>query len=362
MAKVAFAHMGDYSVAFSYLVEELGNEAVPPDRPGKTTLSRGVRHSPEFYCLPFKITLGTYMEALERGAEIIIASGGIGPCRAGHYTQVQNDILRRLGYDFEMIVLEPVALYPIHFLKCTRRLNAARLSIRSVARAIKAGLRKIRIIDELWMLRGQLRPRELRRGTLDTAYHAALELLADARSPEAIEQARGDGLEILRSVPIEPDRRTLRVGIVGEIYVLLEPASSLDIERTLGEMGAEVERSIYLSGWTAESAMGPAKPNHVQEAAVPYLNEMIGGHGRESVGTTVLYARRGFDGVVQLAPFTCVPEIVARGVLPAVSRDLDIPILSFFLDEQTGEAGVRTRLEAFIDMLWQRRRLREATA
>ena len=71
-----------------------------------------------------------------------------------------------------------------------------------------------------------------------------------------------------------------------------------------------------------------------------------------------MYARQGYDGVIQLAPFTCIPEIVAKGVLPSVSRDLDIPIISFFLDEQTGEAGFRTRLEAFVDLLVRRREQR----
>ncbi len=29
--------------------------------------------------------LGSYLEAIEKGAEVIISSGGHGPCRAGYY-------------------------------------------------------------------------------------------------------------------------------------------------------------------------------------------------------------------------------------------------------------------------------------
>ena len=37
--------------------------------------------------------------------------------------------------------------------------------------------------------------------------------------------------------------------------------------------------------------------------------------------------------------------------------DLDIiPILSLVLDEHTGEAGLQTRLEAFVDLLDQKRK------
>jgi len=38
-------------------------------------------------------------------------------------------------------------------------------------------------------------------------------------------------------------------------------------------------------------------------------------------------------------------------MLPAVSKDHNIPVFTFFLDEQTGKAGMNTRLEAFVDLM-----------
>ncbi|GFP25823.1 hypothetical protein HKBW3S25_01304, partial [Candidatus Hakubella thermalkaliphila] len=61
--------------------------------------------------------------------------------------------------------------------------------------------------------------------------------------------------------------------------------------------------------------------------------------------------------VIHLLPFACMPEITARSVLSRVSRDLVLPILSLSLDEQTGKAGIITRLEAFVDLLARRRRV-----
>ena len=55
--------------------------------------------------------------------------------------------------------------------------------------------------------------------------------------------------------------------------------------------------------------------------------------------------------MIHLSPFTCMPEIIAKSILPQVSKDLNIPVLSITVDEHTGEAGVITRLEAFIDLL-----------
>jgi len=148
------------------------------------------------------------------------------------------------------------------------------------------------------------------------------------------------------------------VGLIGEIYVVLAPFANHNVQVVLEEMGVLAERSIYLAEWTRGNAI-VAGEKDIKGAARPYLSELIGGHGVNSIGETVLYARQGFDGIIQLAPFACIPEIVAKSLLPRVSRDLGIPILTLFLDEQTGEAGIRTRLEAFVDLLAQRRKKKE---
>ena len=91
-------------------------------------------------------------------------------------------------------------------------------------------------------------------------------------------------------------------------------------------------------------------------AAHPYLAHFVGGEGRTTIGHIVIYTYEGFDGIIHLMPFTCMPELVARSIFPRLQRELDIPILSLIIDEQTGKAGLLTRLEAFIDLLWVRRK------
>jgi len=154
-------------------------------------------------------------------------------------------------------------------------------------------------------------------------------------------------------------RNPLKIGIIGEIYVVLEPAANHYLQIMLGEMGVQTHRSIYLSGYTRESAITNGG-DAIYQIARPYLDEVcIGGHGVNSIGETILYSQHGFDGVVQLAPFSCIPEIVAKSIIPSVSRDFNIPVLTLFIDEQTGKAGVQTRLEAFVDLLEMRRQSNE---
>jgi len=358
MPKITFPRMGESYRTFKMLLEDLGNEVIVPPRPSKRTLDLGIRYAPEFACFPLKILMGTYLETIEMGADTIVTTGGVGPCRAGEYAMLHHKILSDLGHNIKMIVFEPPRLHPFNFIKNIRALNKSGVSIRGIISHIKRAWRKLQALDNAEKLTHIVRPREINRGSTTRVYRKVLEWIDQAYTTEQIIEAEAAALEALRNIPQDPERPVLKVGIVGEIYVLLEPASNLEIEETLGNLGVEVERSMFLTGWTRDNTWKETTEGiTVKEAASPYLPELVGGHGRDSIGNTVLYAKRGFDGVIQLAPFTCIPEIVARTILPRVSKDYDIPFLTFFLDEQTGKAGMTTRLEAFIDLLKRKKQL-----
>ncbi|WP_449240584.1 acyl-CoA dehydratase activase-related protein [Desulfoscipio gibsoniae] len=359
MRKVTFPHMGESYRTFKMLLNDLGNEVILPPRPSRKTLNMGVQYTPEFACFPLKILMGTYLEAIEKGANILVTSGGVGPCRAGLYADLHKKILHDLGYPIEMIIFEPPRLYPISFIRNVYKLNPGRLSIKAIIGRIKKAWRKLQALDNAEKATHVIRPRELKKGTTTRKYKQVLEWIDSAYNTNDIIEAEAAALEELHKVPQDPNRLVIKVGIVGEIYVLLEPAANLEIEETLGNLGIEVERSIFLTGWTRDNTWKETvEGTTVKDAAKHYLPELIGGHGRDSIGNTILYSKRGFDGVIQLAPFTCIPEIVARTILPAVSRDYNIPVLTFFLDEQTGKAGMNTRLEAFADLM-KRKKLKK---
>ena len=84
------------------------------------------------------------------------------------------------------------------------------------------------------------------------------------------------------------------------------------------------------------------------------MKRAIGGECIETIGDTVYAAKHGIDGIIHISPFSCMPEIVAQNILPKVSKNENIPVLSLVLDEQTGKAGYITRIEAFIDLIKRR--------
>ena len=360
--KITFPYMGTSHIAFKMLIKDLGHEPVVPPKPSEKTLSYGTQNCPEFACLPFKILLGSYLEAIEKGAEMVIASGGAGPCRAGYYGVLHQKILQDLGYGTKILIMDSPFRNIIDFLaKIKTVIGPSGVSWWTFVKVFKKAWEKVKTLDEIEALSHQIRPYEINKGETTKVFRKCLQIIDEADSLPRISEARTAAHKILMDISQDHSRQILNIGIIGEIYVVLEPFANHDLEITLGEMGVQTHRSIYLSDWTREST-GYESIKDVYKAASSYITEPFGGHGICSVGHTVLYSRKGFDGVVQLAPFTCIPEIVAKTILSKVNQDHGIPVLTVILDEQTGKAGLQTRLEAFVDLLTQKRQRLEGAA
>ena len=355
--KITYPYMAYYSPVFQNLFEGLGNEVVPPPKPTRRTLDLATKYSPEFACLPLKILLGSYVEALDMGADTIISTGGVGPCRAGYYTLLQEKILRSLGYQFRVFTLEPPKGHVIQLLKTIKAfINVPPWKVLSAVRTTWA---KLYHIDDLERVCHHQRPLETDVGTCTKILEEGVDAIDAANSVRDIRRAGAEYARRLNEVEIDEGRRPLKVGVIGEIYVVLEPFANFNVIEVLNSMGVYAHRSIFLTDWTRENAILDAfriKPEKaIRACAKPYLNEPVGGHGENSIGETVRYGKLGYDGVIQLAPFSCIPEIVAKSILPKVSRDHNIPVMTLTLDEQTGIEGVTTRLEAFVDLMARRR-------
>lgn len=351
--KVTFPHMGTLWVSLKTMLEELGLEVVVPPPSTKRTLSLGTRYSPEFICLPLKISLGNYIEAAEKGADAIVMAGGVGPCRFGYYSRLQKEILDDLGYSMEMIIVEPPEKHFIEVLNRLRKLK--RCSLVTAIGAVRMGWLKCCVMDAIEQKVQQIRGWEEKTGSADAIYSGVPYKLDLVRSRKEIISLKNQMIQELDNIPLNPLKNVIRIGVVGEIYSILEPFMNMDVERHLGRMGVEAVRTLYLSRWVNDHVLGSIFPmegtGEACRLAAPYLNYFVGGHGRETIGSTVQFAHQGIDGVIQIAPLTCGPEIVAEAILPQVSLQEGIPVMTIYVDEQSGEAGFITRLEAFVDMI-----------
>ncbi|NSW89357.1 MAG: CoA protein activase [Firmicutes bacterium] len=356
--KVTFPHMGNLYICIKVLMEELGIDYVIPPFTSKRTLEIGTRHVPECACLPLKITTGNLIEAYQVGADTVLMAGGCGPCRFGYYCEMYREILKDLNYNMNVITLEPPNGNMVKLLQRIKNLLGG-FNLYKILKAIKNTTQVAIEVDEVECLASKIRPRELEKGDVDKIYKKFQKDVIAAKGIEQIKKLIRDAKNNLLKVKTDEKANPLKIGIVGEIYTTIDYYTNFDIQSKLGAIGVETHRYVTISDWITEHIVKNALrlPRNLSyaHAAKPYLGKMIGGHARETIGNTILYAQQGYDGVIQIYPFTCMPEIVAESILPAVERDFDIPVLTLIIDEMTGEAGYFTRIEAFVDLLHRRK-------
>jgi predicted nucleotide-binding protein (sugar kinase/HSP70/actin superfamily) len=226
--------------------------------------------------------------------------------------------------------------------------------------ALRFAMEKLFALDKIEKVVHKVRAIELEKGRTNQIYREAVKAIGEAKTVGEVKSTTKEYIKKLNQVPKDPTADPVKVSIVGEVYVVLDPFANMDIEMELGKLGVEVERTMSLSRWVKYSLflnyLGVDEWKEVHEAAMPYLKRDVGGDGWESVGEKVVYAREGYDGVVHLAPFTCMPEIVAQNIMPSTKEE--IPVLTVLYDEQMARPGMITRLEAFVDLLRFRRKRR----
>ncbi|MCK8824613.1 CoA protein activase [Fuchsiella alkaliacetigena] len=346
---ITFPQMGCLDIPLKSLFKDLKIDYLEPPPLSKRSLNLGVKHAPEASCLPFKLVLGNFIEALELGAEGILIAGGNGPCRFGHFGQLSQKILLDLGYDFETYIIEPSLRSIIGIIDTL----AVDFSLLKLLKSLRIAWLKLNLIEDFNQLSLQL-----------GAYLSSTDSLALKDNYLDLISSSSDKKELMRiqrtfrlklkKLATKQPKGSLKIGLVGDIYTLLEPFANLSIAKRLNELGVEVDRAIYLSKWVKANlgVLGTINKQKIIKAAKGYLQAEVGGLGLETVGETVLYSRNShYDGVIQLAPLGCMPEIVAKSALTQVENELNTPVLSLTLDEHSSAAGLQTRLEAFIDLL-----------
>ncbi len=359
--KVTFPHMGNAWIVIQTLFESLNVDVVVPPTNSKRTLQLGTRLSPESACLPLKLNLGNYIEAANDGADTIVITGGIGPCRFGYYGEMERQILRDAGYAYDVVTLEPPDGSLLGLAGRIRYLAGTKNSWVKILKALRFAYLKSVALDRVEDLIHAARPRLPVLRETEKLYEDAKLRIAQTMTELGVKETVRWVQESIRERqeelhPSERFGKPLRIGIIGEIYTILDPYTSVGIEEELGRLGVEVDRSIYLSGWVGNHVFQGLAPGYrsirsYPGHAKPYLPHFVGGHGQETVGAAVKFAQEGVNGIIQIFPLSCMPEIVAASVLPKVQETYKVPIMTLIVDEHTGHAGIQTRLEAFVDLL-----------
>lgn len=275
--KISIPRIGDYSqVIGEQLAEVLKKEKInhiefiSAPLTTKKTVLRGWQLMDENMCLPAKITLGNMLDAIEeQGVDGIVMWDSCGDCRYKVYHILHQNILKRLGYKTRMYRF---------------RGKQAIKDLQAIDKAITKKVALKMLWQGLWRIWKEDKP--------------LLEKQA----------------EIPQDQP--------KIGIVGEIYTILDPNANLRLLEKLKKQGAFLHNSLPLSEFCFKKLwhkpfwrrLGFKRPDinyrvleQAKKEAENYFPQYtVGGHGKESVINTIYYAKMGFDGVIHVQPFPCV--------------------------------------------------------
>lgn len=358
--KVAFPHMGNIYIAWGSALRRLGVEPYIPPYSSKRTLSLGTKNSPESICLPYKLILGNFIEAIEGGADYVAMISSPGICRLGEYGAGIQNTLEDMGYHANYIELQ---LYDgiKGMFRFLTELTGVKNPI-TILRAIVFAFRKVFAADRMENLLSYYRAREVKTGDAEKAFKKGMKLIYEANHYKELKKAEKQAVAEIKKVKIDPKREILHVDLTGEIYMVQDPFSNQNIERELGKMGVQTRRTLTISSFLRDAIipkMFVKGETHLERAfrlAKPYLARDIGGDSLECVSDIVYANEKGKDGIIHISPFTCMPEIMSQNFFPSIRENCEIPILPLIMDEQTGKAGYITRLEAFVDLMKRRKR------
>lgn len=350
MRKIAFPMMGDYYIPIHYFFKNTSNvEVIKPPFITNKTLELGSKYSPSFVCMPFKYTLGTFIECLDKGANILLQAGG--GCRYGYYFELQEKILRDLGYKFTMVNFVVEGKYNIkrirrEYLKINKHPNYFKI--------LKYGLITRYMIKYMDLIDEYIRANIGFAATKDSFLKEKENILnkfLKVKSIFGLYKEYKSGLNRLKRIKINKPKDRIRIGIIGELYTIMEPFSNYYLEKLLASYNVEIKRFTNVEYLLFKKARMVKKI--LKHTRIKYR---MGADALDNIARCEYLCLNNYDGIIHIKSSFCTPEIGAMPILNKIAHEYNTPILFFSFDSNTDETGIKTRLDAFIDMIEMRRK------
>jgi len=161
--------------------------------------------------------------------------------------------------------------------------------------------------------------------------------------PQAIERISGTPEAEANSSYLSSTQAT--IAVIGHPYLLYDEHVNHRLIHRLEQAHNRVLTPEMLSA------------EELQSATVRLVGRAYWTYEEEVVGAGDHYLQSGADGVIGIMTFGCGPDSVMMDMVRRqASRLKTTPFMSLTLEEHTAEAGIVTRLEAFLDMIHRRKR------
>ena len=385
--RVYIPYMIDHGYLLAAAMRAGGMDAEPLPESDQLTLEIGRKYTTGKECYPSIITTGDIVKKTmapdfnpDKAAFFMPAASG--PCRFGQYNRLHRLILDELGLqNVPILVFDQTGGYHNDMSNMGNgfRINAWRGFV---------------ILDSMQKIVLERRPYEINKGETDAVYKEWLDKLIKNVGKDAaiLETFAKDARKALTAVRIDNSSPKPRVGVVGEIFVRSNAFANDGLVRKLEATGAQVgippmeewldyidhqrkrRNRLHLEGgwkdWTKQTLTDivqerVAEPLRKQfddyitafrrelptqgiiDKGHQYLTPAVEGEAILSMGRVVEYAEHGFDGIVNILPFGCMPGTIVSLLLHQFRQDYGLPVLNVVV-EGTKDPGESIRFEAFI--------------
>jgi len=165
--------------------------------------------------------------------------------------------------------------------------------------------------------------------------------------PQAIERISGTPEAEPKTPSGNPTPTLGTIAIIGHPYLLYDEHINYRLIHWLEQAHYKVLTPEML---TAEE---------LETATVRLVGTAYWTYGEEVIGAGGHYLQSGADGVIGIMTFGCGPDSLMMDTVHRRAASLGATaFMSLTLEEHTAEGGLITRLEAFLDMIYRRKRKR----
>lgn len=350
----------------------------------KETFELAKRYCRGTECVPAPSTIGAFLSVLRSSAdpsrESFFMPVANGPCRFGQYNTLHRIILDEAGFSDTHVESWGGESFSYGTDAGTSRI---------LYNAIVAG-------DILYKARCRIRPYAKDRDAFD---HLMGETLSEA---ERVSESSGDWTlffkrtaAALSKVARTSAKRPL-IGIVGEIYVRLNPFTNGNLVETIEDAGGEAWVAP-LSEWfhylavlekmrakEEKSPLGVRLKSTIKKAYMmkrendltnkmrvvigdrtePHIGSTLragetvfprqfDGESILTVGRAIEFAKNGADLVVNCSPFGCMPGTLTSGIFQRLEAKMGVPVVSLFFD---GETDLKPLVRTYLSNVRMRKR------
>lgn len=327
MARIGIPRTLAYFLYFPFwktFFTELGHQVVVSPPTTKAILDRGVEDAVNDACIPIKIYHG-HVARLIGKADFIFAPRLVSLRRHGDFG-TETFCPKFLGLP-DMIKVAIEKLPPVIDTRIDLKPGKEELlkACREVAEILGNGGKEVLDAYRKALAVQKNFSKLLKEGILP---HLALDIIEGRKKKEELEEGDFD----------------LKVAVVGYPYVIYDPYVNVGLLKLLEKEKVKVYTQDILSSRELNR-----QQKYIPKSLFWYFSN------RAVYGGLHFMKRKDIDGIIHVTAFACGPDSMVDRLLEIECGKHNKPYLTVSVDEHSGEAGVRTRIEAFIDMLRYRR-------